>query len=105
MRTVFTSLEHALVECEGFTGHPDSLLRAVVAVEAVIRLDNTQCPIFYLTFGRNFVGVLGDDGQRIARVNGLKVRARHCAEGFSQRIPVPGKSLPDDNLPFGLTLS
>lgn len=101
-RHSFASIESALQAWGGFAPRRDRFARAVAAVEAVIVIDKSTRPTFYLTEGRNYVGVLDDDGVRLVRIQGHKMRARHRAAGFTARTPVQGKSLPDDNLPFGL---
>jgi hypothetical protein len=103
-RLPFASIEAALQAWGGLALRRDRFTRAAAAVEAVIAIDKSTRPTFYLTAGRNYVGVLDDEGVRLVRIQGRKVRARHRAAGFTARTAVAGKSLPDDNLPFGLDL-
>lgn len=101
MRRAFASLDSALGAVVPFLGRPARREAARAAVLDVIRLSGTRQPQVYLTETSDLC-VLGDDGQRIARVYGRQVRACVQPAGFVPRGATP--SNPDSTLPYVLRL-
>jgi hypothetical protein len=98
--TYYATIGEAFSAWGGFNGQSHRRSRAEAAVLNVVVLSATRHPRYYVTGAGRYVGVEGDDGHRIMRVERAAIWASCCPDGFRRRT-----SLPDRNLPYELKLA
>lgn len=94
MRSHHGSLDDALREWGAFEHHPDRRATTAAVVAKVIAADGSKTPSFYVTGAGSYVGVIGDDGHRLVRIQGRQIWSRCHIEGMSPRVTPPDQDLP-----------
>ena len=94
MRTYYDTIDDALREWGRFELYPHRRSAAVQVVDKVIAADGPRAPTFYVTGGRNYVGVFADDGHRLVRIQGRQIWSRWGIDGVSMRVTPPDEDLP-----------
>lgn len=93
-RTYYPSIEEALSAWGRFSSFPHRKPRAVAAVREIVAGTGTRSPGFYITGAGRYVGVLGDDAKRIARIEQAAIWSAYRANGCHDRISAPDRNLP-----------